>query len=69
MANMQLGSTETDSKDAAGPLPFGRGEDYAGLAPLRQSTGDRAYHGVARLLRGIRACHQRLGTSEEFSDI
>ncbi|MDF2267420.1 hypothetical protein P2Q00_18555 [Streptomyces coacervatus] len=37
------------------------------LKPLKQSTGDKAYHEVARLLRSIRACHERLGTPEEFS--
>ncbi len=37
------------------------------LEPLKQSTGDRAYHEVTRLLRSIRACHERLGTPEEFS--
>jgi hypothetical protein len=35
--------------------------------PLKRSTGDQAYHEVARLLRSIRACHERLGTPEEFS--
>ncbi|MFG2794735.1 hypothetical protein [Streptomyces sp. NPDC048419] len=37
------------------------------LGPLKQSTGDQAYHEVARLLRSIRECHERLGTPEEFS--
>ncbi|WP_244162904.1 SWIM zinc finger family protein [Streptomyces bungoensis] len=37
------------------------------LEPLKQSTGDQAYQEVARLLRSIRACHERLGTVEEFT--
>ncbi|MFJ9721424.1 hypothetical protein ACIRP3_01630 [Streptomyces sp. NPDC101209] len=37
------------------------------LQPLKQATGDEAYHEVARLLRSIRACHERLGTPEEFT--
>jgi uncharacterized Zn finger protein len=37
------------------------------LEPLKQSTGDRAYDEIARLLRSIRACHDRLGTPEEYS--
>ncbi|MFI5680162.1 hypothetical protein [Streptomyces cellulosae] len=37
------------------------------LEPLKRSTGDQAYHEVARMLRSIRACHERLGTPEEFS--
>lgn len=37
------------------------------LEPLKQSTGDRVYQEVARLLRGIRVCHERLGTAEEFT--
>ncbi|MFE0386427.1 SWIM zinc finger domain-containing protein [Streptomyces bungoensis] len=37
------------------------------LEPLKQSTGDQAYDEVTRLLRSIRACHERLGTAEEFS--
>ncbi|MFF3171017.1 SWIM zinc finger domain-containing protein [Streptomyces sp. NPDC057900] len=37
------------------------------LEPLKQSTGDRAYHEIARLLRSIRACHERLGTPETFT--
>ncbi|MFG2794275.1 SWIM zinc finger domain-containing protein [Streptomyces sp. NPDC048419] len=37
------------------------------LGPLKQSTGDQAYHEVARLLRSIRECHERLGNPEQFS--
>ncbi|MFJ9348356.1 SWIM zinc finger domain-containing protein [Streptomyces sp. NPDC101237] len=37
------------------------------LGPLKQSTKDEAYQEIVRLLRSIRACHQRLGTPDEFS--
>lgn len=37
------------------------------LEPLKQSTGDQAYQEIARLLRSIRACHERLGTPQEWS--
>ncbi|MFF5860010.1 SWIM zinc finger domain-containing protein [Streptomyces sp. NPDC012751] len=37
------------------------------LEPLKRSTRDQAYHEIARLLRSVRACHERLGTAEEFS--
>lgn len=37
------------------------------LQPLKQSTGDRTYHEIARLLRSIRACHERLGTPDAFT--
>ncbi|MFJ8157087.1 SWIM zinc finger domain-containing protein [Streptomyces sp. NPDC094468] len=37
------------------------------LEPLKQSTKDEAYQEITRLLRSIRACHQRLGTPGEFS--
>ncbi|RAJ57852.1 putative Zn finger protein [Streptomyces sp. KhCrAH-43] len=37
------------------------------LQDLKQSTGDRTYHEIARLLRSIRACHERLGTPDAFT--
>ncbi|HEY3477950.1 MAG TPA: hypothetical protein VGL02_03540, partial [Streptomyces sp.] len=37
------------------------------LEPLKQSTGDHTYDEIARLLRSIRACHERLGTPEEYA--
>lgn len=36
------------------------------IAPLYQLTGDDAYKRMARLLLSARACHERLGTLEEF---
>ncbi|CAG6392192.1 hypothetical protein NMG29_31170 [Streptomyces cocklensis] len=37
------------------------------LEPLKQSTGDQTYQEIARLLRSIRACHERLGTPEGYA--
>lgn len=37
------------------------------LQTLKQSTGDRTYHDIARLLRSIRACHERLGNPDAFT--
>ncbi|MEU2021384.1 SWIM zinc finger family protein [Streptomyces sp. NPDC016469] len=37
------------------------------LQPLKQSTGDRTYQEIARLLRSIRACHELLGTPDAFT--
>jgi hypothetical protein len=36
------------------------------IEPLRSLTGDKVYELAVRLLRSARACHQALGTSEEF---
>jgi hypothetical protein len=36
------------------------------IEPLRSQTGDKVYELAVRLLRSARACHQALGTSEEF---
>ncbi|HEX9032220.1 MAG TPA: hypothetical protein VF834_10275 [Streptosporangiaceae bacterium] len=36
------------------------------VAGLRTRTGERAYQRLARLLVSARACHDRLGTQEEF---
>jgi hypothetical protein len=33
------------------------------IDPLRNQTGDRTYHQLARLLLSARACHDRLGTT------
>jgi hypothetical protein len=36
------------------------------IEPLRSHTGDKVYELAVRLLRSAEACHQALGTSEEF---
>ena len=36
------------------------------ISPLTQQTGDNVYHQVARLLLSARACHEALGTPDEF---
>ncbi|MGI5459747.1 SWIM zinc finger family protein [Streptomyces sp. CA-249302] len=37
------------------------------VEPLKEPTGDRVYERMARLLLDARACHQALGTEDEFS--
>jgi uncharacterized Zn finger protein len=36
------------------------------ITPLTEQTGDNVYHQMARLLHSARACHEALGTSDEF---
>jgi uncharacterized Zn finger protein len=37
------------------------------IEPLKQITGDDNYRQIAKLLLQARACHQRLGTAQEFT--
>ena len=36
------------------------------ISPLTEQTGDNVYHQMARLLLSARACHEALGTPDEF---
>ena len=37
------------------------------IEPLKRVTGDDHYRQIAKLLLQARACHQRLGTAQEFT--
>ena len=37
------------------------------VEPLRSMTADETYHQMARLLVSARDCHERLGSSAEFT--
>ena len=37
------------------------------IDPLKAMTGDKTYRQMASLLLSIRACHQALGTTAEFT--